>query len=110
LTEDAMKEAMRLYPAVLVVVREVRSYLLHRSPYGRVGAVNADPRGLLPSSLSAYVTVSIHDLDAFRLQPTPFNFTPTSLRSLRTDFSSRRISPPTSPRFQYPPSAPFNSV
>jgi|TARA_B100001142_G_C14028512_1_gene537154 hypothetical protein len=43
LTEDAMKEAMRLYPAVLVVVREVRSYLLHRSPYGRVGAVNADP-------------------------------------------------------------------
>jgi hypothetical protein len=76
-----MKEAMRLYPAVLVVVREVRSYLLHRSPYGRVGAVNADPRGLLPSSLSAYVTVSIHDLDAFRLQPTPFNFTPTSLRT-----------------------------
>eukprot|EP00982_Pelagococcus_subviridis_P007092 30446-Pelagococcus_subviridis.AAC.2 len=31
-------------------------------------------------------------------------------RSLRTDFFSRRISPPTSPRFQYPPSAPFNSA
>jgi hypothetical protein len=41
----------------------------HRSPYDRVGAVNADPQGLSPAHLSAHTSLSlIPALDAFQLR------------------------------------------
>jgi hypothetical protein len=47
---------------------EVRSRS-HRSPYDRVGVVNADPQGLCPASLSAQgPSRSIPALDAFQLR------------------------------------------
>jgi hypothetical protein len=53
----------------------------HWSPYDRVGVVNADPEGLCPAHLSApgpSLSIPTHR-DAFQLQLTPFNYTPTSL-------------------------------
>ena len=60
---------------------KVRS--IHWSPYDRVGVVNADPQGLLPSSLSAHTSVSIPALDAFQLHLTPLNSTPIFARMER---------------------------
>ncbi len=64
-----------------VVVRRV----LHWFPYDRVRVVNADPEGLFfPASLSAQgPSLSIPAVDAFRLHPTPFNYTPTARESRR---------------------------
>ena len=55
----------------------------HWSPYDRVRAVNAVPRGLSPAHLSAHAAVSIPALDAFQLHLTPFNPTPTPPQDAR---------------------------
>ena len=41
---------------------------IHWSPYGRVRVVDADPYGLLPSSLSAHNSLSIPALGVFQLR------------------------------------------
>ena len=72
---------VRSHSAALTI-NEVRS--IHWSPYDRVGVVNADPQGLLPSSLSAHTSVSIPThLDAFQLHLTPLNSTPIFARMER---------------------------
>ena len=53
---------------------------IHWSPYDRVRVVNADPQGLLPSPLSAHTSLTIPARDAFQLQLTPLNSTPTFAR------------------------------
>ena len=60
---------------------QVRS--IHWSPYDRVRVVNADPEGLCPACLSAHTSLSIPAIDAFQLQLTPFNSTPTFARMER---------------------------
>ena len=68
-------ESGNLIAARVERVGGVRS--THWSPYDRVRVVNADPLGLYPSHLSAHPSLSISAHDAFQLQLTPFNSTPT---------------------------------
>jgi hypothetical protein len=76
------------FPNTMRVLRRLRRVLLSNwSPYDRVRAVNAVPRGLsLPAHLSAQgpsVSILPTHLDAFQLHHlTPFNSTPTSLRMM----------------------------
>ena len=79
---------------------KVRS--IHWSPYDPVGVVNAVPYGLLPACLCAHTSLSIPALDAFQLQLTPMNSTPTFARterpsSFRPARRRRRPSRPCSP-------------
>jgi hypothetical protein len=68
---------------LLVRGEKMKARSIHWSPYDRVGVMNADPEGLLPSSLFAHPSLSIPDLDAFELQLTPLNSTPTFARMER---------------------------
>ena len=82
----------RSLPVLARVPRRPRvsgAYSLHWSPYDRNGVVNAVPEGLCSAHLSAHPSRSIPDLDAFQLQLTPFNSTPTFARMERPSVSER---------------------
>ena len=79
------------------VAESAQARPIHWSPYDRVGVVNAVPQGLSPSSLSVQgPSLSIPVLDAFQLQLTPFNSTPTFARMERPRSRTRTRSPGTS--------------
>ena len=86
--DTATEEALYLtkygkHVHLLVRGEKIKARYIHWSPYDRVGVMNADPEGLLPSSLFAHPSLSIPDLDAFELQLTPLNSTPTFARMER---------------------------
>ena len=72
--DTATEEALYLtkygkHVHLLVRGEKMKARSIHWSPYDRVGVMNADPEGLLPSSLFAHPSLSIPDLDAFELHP-----------------------------------------
>ena len=80
---EGPSEVIALTPAAFRkrVLEDSGAFSSRRSPYDRVGVVNAVPQVLyLPASLSAQgPSVSIPAYDTFQLHLTPFDSAPTSL-------------------------------